>query len=281
MNPSDIIYKKALESTISAVKRGVESDRAINAGINVIRGTSWFQTKNFTEQKEIESSFRKSMRKEFGLEVTPEVPSPVNSEESKEAHTEVIDKSSIPKAPISSKSSAKAPLKAPPRKEVKARVDPQKKVETKPIEKPIKVETPSTTRPTKPTTAAAQAIVQEQPKKKRGMGLGAFIVSLVFLGFLAWISWILYHHEASIENIVVYENDKLIFKEAFPSQPITVLGQEIKLQHAISRKTNPIRIYRPKSGFPFFEISQEVPCPNCEYWTNVQNYDKHHYPDKK
>jgi len=284
VNPSDIIYKKALEATISAVKRGVVADRAINAGINVIRGTSWLQGKSLEEQKTIESSFRESMLKEFGLEASPEAPS-ADTGQSNQAkdysQTEVIDRKLIPKEPI-----ATAPVSGlKPKTEAKpVKAEP---IKPKPIERKAPVQAKKATPPPKEkarpvqTQSKPQPLVQEKPPKKRGMGLVSFIVSLFFLGFLAWVSWILYHHEASVENIVIYQNDELVFKEAFPPQTVSVFGIEMELNNAISRKTDPIKIYRAKSGFPFFELNQEVPCTNCDYWTNVQNYDLHHYPDKK
>lgn len=278
INPSDIVYKKALEATISAVKRGVESDRAINSGINVIRGTSWFQTKNHQEQRTIETSFRESMQKEFGLAVSPDIPPAPSIDKTDFTKTEVIDRASIPTEPLQSNASG------------------SKKVETKPVVKPTAKPVPPKPRPkpvqttshaaaapaVKPvSTPKPQPVVAAKAPKKRGMGLLSFIGSLFFLGFLAWISWILYHHEINIENIVVYQDDELIFKDEFPSQAVSIFGQEVQMNNVISRKTNPIKVYRPTSGFPFWELNQELPCDSCDYWTNVQNYDLHHYPNKK
>jgi len=281
INPSDIVYKKALEATINSVKRGVESERAINAGINVIRGTSWFQTKNYTEQREIETSFRESMQKEFGLEVKPKstpAPKPTVNDNLANTRTEVIDRSSIPTAPIKPKTEKPAE-KAKPKPTVQNR--PAAKSTPPRTEVPKRQAKPEA-RPIEPIKAPKKApVLPSRQKKRRGMGLGSFIVSLFFVGFLAWVSWLLYYHEINVSNIVIYENDELVFKEAFPKQSVSVLGQDLSLPHAISRKTDPIKIYRPKSGFPFFELSQEVPCKSCDYWTNVQNYDLHHYPDSK
>lgn len=271
---SDIVYQKALKATIDAVKRGVEGDRSINAGINVIRGSTWFQQQEPDAQKEVESSFRKTMLAEFGIQATAE-----NVDHNP---TEVIDypkqtEKTPPIIPPPAKRTISPTVKTPITTEAPKKVAVESKVQaplTKPKEEIIRPIRESTVTPSSPPAPV------EVPKKKRGMGLGTFIASLVFLGFLAYLSWVLYNHEISIENIVVYEDDKLTFKESFPAEKIVILGQEVEMNYAISRKTSPLKVFRPVSSFPYWERAQDIECNGCDYWTNVENYDLHHYPDK-